>query len=97
MLPAQISVISVALRIEPSFQAIDFDQQNRLGIERKAKVKRLFDRDQDALVHHLQRRRNDARADDLADRLRGIIDRIEHAKHRADALRVPREPHPNLA
>ena len=65
----------VALAVEPGFQAVDFDQQDRLGVERKAEVKRRFDGDQNALIHHLQRRGDDAGADDLADRVGGVVDR----------------------
>ena len=95
VLPADLDD-AVALRVEARFQAVDFDQQDRLGIERKAEVKRRFDGDQNALVHHLQRGRDDARADDLADRLRRVVDRFEHAEHRAAALRIARQPHPDL-
>ena len=77
----------IALLIEPRFEAIDFDQQNRLGVERKAELKRRLDRDQNSLIHHFQRRRHDSRADDLADRGRGVIDRLEDAEHRAMPLR----------
>ena len=59
-------------------------------------MKRLLDRHENALVHHLQRRRNDAGADDFADRVRGIVDRIENAQQRAIALRIAREPDPNF-
>ena len=72
--------------VEARFQAVDFDQQDRLGVERKAEVKRRLDGDQDALVHHLQRRRDDARADDLADRVRRVVDRLEDAEQRAARL-----------
>ena len=74
--------------VEPRFQPVDFDQQDRLGVERKAEVKRRFDRHQNPLIHHFQRRRNDARADDLADRVGGVVDRIEDAEQRAHALRI---------
>ena len=70
----QSAMIRSRCCIEPGFQAVDFDQQDRLGIERKAEVKRRFDGDENALIHHLERRRNDARADDLADRVRGVVD-----------------------
>ena len=87
---------AVALGIEADFEAVDFDEQHRLGIERKAELERLLDGDQDALVHHFERGRDDARADDVADRLRRVVDRIEHGEHRADALRIAREPDPDL-
>ena len=40
-----------------------------------------LDRLNDALVHQLKRRRDDSGADDVADRLRGVVNRIEDTQH----------------
>ena len=87
---------AVALGVEADFEAVDFDDQHRLGVEREAEVKRRFDGDDDALVHHFERGRDDAGADDAADRLRGVVDRVEHGEHRAVALRIAGEPDPDF-
>jgi hypothetical protein len=50
-----------------------------------------------SLVEHLQRRRHDACADDLTDRIRGVGDRFEHAEHRAVALRIGASAAPTLS
>ena len=86
---------AVALDVKAGFEAIDFDQQHRLRVEREAEVKRRFHGDDNAMIHHLQRGRDDPRADDSADRVRRRVDRLEHAEHRADALRIAREPDPD--
>ena len=44
----------LALLIEPRFEPIDLDHQDRAGVERKAEVERRLDRFQDALVQHFQ-------------------------------------------
>ena len=66
------------------------------GVERKAEMEGLFDRDQNPLIHHFQGRRNDAGADNLADGVGGVVDRFEHAQHGSHALRIARQPDPNL-
>ena len=48
------------------------------------------------LVEHLQRRRHDAGADDVADGLGRVVDRLEDAEQRAIRLRVARDAHPDL-
>ncbi len=59
-------------------------------------MKRLFHGDQDALIHHFQSRRNDAGADDVADGIGRVVDRFEDAQHGAHALRIARQPNPDL-
>ena len=66
----QTAATRVGLRVEPGRQAVDLDDQHRAGVEREAEVERRLDRLEDQLVHHLQRRRDDAGADDVADRVR---------------------------
>src|SRR5690349_3136204 len=87
---------AVALGIEADFQAIDFDEQYRFGIEREAEVEGFFDGDENPLVHHFESGRDDARTDDRTDGLRGIVDAFEDAKHRAYALRIARKTDPDL-
>ena len=70
-------------------------QQNGFGVEWKAEFERCLHRDEDAVIHHLERGRDDACADNAADRLRGIVDRVKHGQHRAVALRIARQAHPN--
>ena len=93
---AQMSTIRVGLLIDGDFEAVDFDEQHRPGVQREAEVERRFDRLDDPLVHHLQRGRDDARADDVADRLGRASDGVEDAEHRAVRRRVARQPHPDL-
>ena len=76
----------VALLVEAGFQAIDFDQQNRLGVERKAELKRRLDRDQNSLVHHFQAAGTIPAPMISLIACRGVVDRFEHAEHRAVRL-----------
>ena len=82
--------------VEPGFQAVDFDQQHRLGVERKAEVKGRLDGRQDALVHHFQRGGNDARGDDLADRVGGVVDRSNTPSIVRTPCGIARQPDPDL-
>lgn len=86
----------VALLIEAGFETIDFDEQDRLGIEWKAELKGGFDGDQNALIHHFESGGHYPSSDDLADRSRGVFDGFENAEHRAVALRIFRQLHPNF-
>ena len=56
----------------------------------------LFERPDNSLVHHLQRRRNNAGCDNFADRVGGVVDRVEHAEHRAIALWVAGQTNPSF-
>ena len=86
----------IALLIEPGLEPVDLDQQNRLGIQRKAEMECLLDGHQDALVHHFQSGRHDASADNGANRIRGIGNRFEDAQHGAPALWIARQSDPGL-
>lgn len=55
----------------------------------------VFQRGDDAVVHHLQRRRDDARSDDRRDRLGRVANGIEHAEHRAVRFGITRQPNPD--
>ena len=87
---------TITLGIEADFETIDFDEEDCFRIERKAEVERFFDGDKDALIHHFERGGNDARADDAADGLSGVVNRIEDAEHRSAALRVAGEADPDF-
>ncbi len=87
---------AVTRGVETGLETIDFDEQDGLGVERKAKMIGFFNRSDDALVHHLERRRHDAVPDDFADRVGCVLDRVEHGKHRAIALWVARDADPDF-
>ena len=55
-----------------------------------------FHRFNDPRVHHLQGSRNNARTDDIADRLGRRIDRFEDAQHRSIRGWIASQPHPRL-
>ena len=76
----------LGVRVEPGLQAVHFHDEHRPGVEREAEVERRLDRLQDELVEHLQRRRDDAGADDVADGVGGVVDRLEDAEQRAVRL-----------
>ena len=93
----QNSTICSLLPIEPGFEPVDFDHQDRLGVERKAEVKRLFHGRQNPLVHQFHRRGNDARRDDLADGVGGVVDRVRRSPAScAMPCGLRRQPDPDL-
>ena len=61
-------------------QAIEFHDEHRAGIEREAEVIRLLNGLRDELIHHLQRAGHNARADDFADSLAGVIHTFKNAE-----------------
>ena len=83
-------------RIESRLRAVQFDHQHSRGIAGNAQREGVFHGVEDAAVHQLQRGRQDARSDDLAHDLRGVVDRGERGADRAASLRQPRQPSPNL-
>src|ERR1043166_5693047 len=78
---------AIDLPVEPRFEAIEFDDQNGPGIERKTKMVGGLDSLGDELVHHFQRRRHDARRDDVTDRLARILDTLEDTEHSFESAR----------
>jgi hypothetical protein len=66
------------------------------GVEREAEPVGGLDRPDEHVVEHLQRRRHDPGADDVADRVRRLVHGVEHAEERAVRLRVLGDPHPHL-
>ena len=87
---------ALGVGVEAGFQAVDFHDEHRAGVEREAEVERRLDRLQDQLIEHLQGAGNDAGADDVADRVGGVVDRLEDAEQRAIRLRVARDAHPHF-
>jgi len=65
---------------QPGFQAIDLDQQDGLGIAGKACVDGVFHRLDGEMIHHFQRRRDDALGNDVRYRLAGIVQGIEDSQ-----------------
>jgi hypothetical protein len=82
--------------VETRFESIDLHDEDRPGVEREPELERLLHRPKDELVEHLESTRNDAGADDVADRVGGIVDRLEDAEHRPVRFGIPRDPHPHL-
>ena len=83
-------------RIEAGLGPVEFDHQHRGRFRRHAQGKGRLDGVEDPAVHEFQRGRNDPRGDDLADGLRGVVDRSKRGADRAAGLRIPRQPGPNL-
>jgi len=54
----------------------------RFSIQRKAKMKCLFERPHDGSVDHFECSRNDAGGNDATDAVGGIVDGIEYAQQR---------------
>ena len=76
--------------------AIEFDDQQRLDVERIAGMDEGFGGVDRRLVHHLHAARNDAGADDLGDALAGRLDLREADHQRARGLRLLQDPHRDL-
>ena len=83
----------LSLFVDRHFQAIDFDQKNGTGVERKSKVKGLFHGTHDSLIHHFQCGGNDPRPDNCADRFCRIGNRLEDPQHCAIGRGISRQPH----
>ena len=84
------------LFFESGCHPVQFHDQHRAGIERKAEVIGGFDRLRDELVHHLQRAGHNACGDNFADRLARVVHALEHAQHRFVSLRRADEPDQHL-
>ena len=78
---------SLGLFLQASSQAIEFNDQNSPGVERKTKMISGLDGLRDELIHHLHRAGNDARSDDIADGLAGVLDVFENTEHGLVSLR----------
>ena len=87
---------ALGVGVEARFEAIHFHDEHRAGVEREAEVKRRLDRLQDQLVEHFQGGGNDAGADDVADGVGGVVDRLEDAEQRAIRLGIAGDAHPDL-
>ena len=61
--------------------AVALAQQDRRGLQRIAGVDELLDRLGGELVHHLEAGGDDARGDDVGDRLAGLDHRVEGGQH----------------
>ena len=81
----RISAISAATS---SRRAVGLDEQDRGGVERIVRVHELLDRARGRLVHHLEARRDDARADDRADRRARLLDVVERGERHLRELRL---------
>lgn len=55
------------------FDAIEFAQQNRLGVDRVTGVNKVFGGANGEVVHHLQPAGNDPRRDDFGDRTASLF------------------------
>ena len=76
------------LRRDFLVRAVGLDEQDRRGVERIVGVHELLDRARRGLVHHLEARRNDAGADDRADRRAGLLDVVERRQRDLRQLRL---------
>ena len=73
--------------------AVEFDDQQRLDVERIAGMNELLGRVDRGLVHHLHAAGNDAGADDARDAFAGILGARKADQHRARGLGLFQEPH----
>ena len=90
-------------RLDPLDQFVDFhawtvefDDQQRLDIERIAGVNKGFGGVDRGLVHHLHAARNDACADDARHAFAGGLDFGEADHQRARRFRLLQDPHRDL-
>ena len=74
-------------------EAVHLDQQHRARVGRVAGVVVGLDRADGRLVHHLERRRHDAVADDVGHRVAGGLDRREAGQQGVDRLRDGQQLH----
>ncbi len=75
---------------------VEFDDQQRLDVERIAGMDEGFGGVDRRLVHHLHAARNDAGADDPRDAFAGRLDLGETDHQRAGGLRLLQDPHRDL-
>jgi len=85
----------LGLPIEPRGGAVEFDNQNRAGVQGESEMERLLDRADDGLVHQFHGRRNDPGRNDPADCSAGVVDGVEDCPHGAEVLWIRRQPDPN--
>ena len=78
---------ALGLHVHPDREAVELDQQRRVGVARITTVERVLDRLDGQVVDHLHRRRHEPARDDRRHRRRGLVDRVEHREHRLDGLR----------
>ena len=76
-------------------RTVELDDQNRVG-RREVRMHRGLRRLNRERVHHLDGRRDDARADDRRHRLAPRIDAVERREQRLHALRLAQDPHDDL-
>ena len=81
------------LRLDTRRQPVDLDDQDRGGVGRIAGVREALGGNDDAVVHHLDGRGDDAASDDVRDRRRAFADVHEIEQHRSDRGRDRRQPH----
>ena len=89
-LDARDQVIDLGLR------AVEFDDQERLDVERIAGVHEFLGGVDRGLVHHLHAAGNDAGTDDARDTVAGILRPHEADQHRARGLRLLEDAHGDL-
>ena len=83
------------LPVQPRAQPVDLDHHDGFRVQGKPKVESLLDGGHDPLVHQFHGRGDDALADDVADRARRVVQRLEDHPHRAVVLRIGRQPQPD--
>ena len=84
------------LGIEQLVDAVEFDQHQRLRIAGESEVERFLHGANHRTVHHLHRRRQQPRGDDLAHGFAGIGARVERRDQRAKARGLGYEADPEL-
>ncbi len=76
--------------------AVDVHEHQGADVERPVDAGRRNDRFDRQLVAHLDRRRNDPRADDARDRIAGLVGRRKRREQRLRALRRTQHAHQHL-
>ncbi len=78
----------LGLAIEAGVEAVDLDDQNGPGLDRKTEPERHLDGPDHQVVEHLEGSRHDPRGDDAAHGLGGLVDRVEDGQQGSARLGV---------
>ena len=86
----------LGVRLGSFAQAVDFDQQHRSAVERKAGVNVGFDGAERPAIEHFAGGWRDAASRDFDDRFGGVVDAIENREQSFHGFRQARKLHGNF-